>query len=185
MMNQNKNSSALVQVVVVDNLHNEGEAGHLLQTFLFDTWINIVNKKVNGLCLSPMLSCLRHLAIVQRRHLTERSTVLVLFTEIFDYQVFTSPVTFINDYANEKISLSLPACQHSVHYKWAPLTKSELYKLIVLPISMGITKKPTIKIILDYWPWRGVWMVPFNVQARLIWSYKSHDAACLWERIWR
>ena len=78
----------------------------------------------------------------------ENTSVIDTFSTLFNEDVMQKLANCINDYAQAKIALNLPARKRSMYYRWTPVTISEMYKLMAVLIAMGITKKPSIK---HYW----------------------------------
>jgi len=88
------------------------------------------------------------------------STPLDSFFQLFDEDVQSKLISYMNAYAEHKLATKFPASRGSRFANWYPMTKYELFKFLAVVIAMGIDKRPTIA---EYWstddtlytPWYG------------------------------
>ena len=77
--------------------------------------------------------------------LDEGSTPLDCFFELFDDDIQDELVTFINEYAAQKLATVFPATKGSRFKSWTPMSKYEFLKLLAVITAMGIDKKPCLE----------------------------------------
>ena len=80
--------------------------------------------------------------------ISEESTPLDCFMQLFDTEVRDQVIESINAYAAIKLRMSTPAKRYSVYRHWKPLTTYELYKFLAVIVQIGLDPKPQIR---DYW----------------------------------